>query len=82
METGSVKTDNEILTNGKSRPVSDGTRDGSREFQTEVFMQRLLDEGLIREIKPPVTDPSQYQDEEPLEVKGQPLSEIIIEERQ
>jgi hypothetical protein len=45
-----------------------------------LFMQRLLEAGVISEIKPrgsrsPVTDRT------PIKVKGKPLSEIVIEER-
>ena len=42
--------------------------------------QRLFAMGLLSEIKPPI-DPASYQDFEPIENKGKPLSEVIIEER-
>jgi hypothetical protein len=45
-----------------------------------LFLQRLLDKGLISEIVPPMTD--EEDDEfEPIEVEGEPLSQMIIRER-
>lgn len=44
-------------------------------------VQRALYEaGLVREIKPPITDPAPYR-REPIAIKGKPLSETVIEER-
>jgi hypothetical protein len=44
-------------------------------------VQRALYEaGLVREIKPPITDPTPYR-REPIAIKGKPLSETVIEER-
>jgi hypothetical protein len=43
--------------------------------------RRLYEAGLLREIKPPITDLSPYRDRKLVETKGRPLSEIIIEER-
>lgn len=45
------------------------------------LQQRLLEKGLLSEIKPPITDFSPYHNRQPIEVKGKPISEIIIEER-
>lgn len=47
----------------------------------DLLQQRLLEAGLITEIRPGITDFSPYQEWEPVEVKGKPLSETIIEER-
>ncbi len=43
--------------------------------------QMLLEAGLISRIPPPITDFTPYENRKPVEVKGKPLSEIIIEER-
>lgn len=40
----------------------------------------LFEAGLVREIKPPITDPRPYR-REPIKIKGKPLSEAVIEER-
>ena len=45
----------------------------------DLLQQRMLERGAISEV--PLRDASQYEDFEPIEVKGKPLSEIIIEER-
>jgi hypothetical protein len=48
----------------------------------EEKVERLLFErGLLSEIKPRVIDPARYRDRKPVEVKGKPISEVIIEER-
>ena len=43
--------------------------------------QRLLERGVISEIPKRLPDPEQYRDFKPVEVKGKPVSETIIEER-
>ena len=43
--------------------------------------RRLLAEGVISRIPPPITDFTPYQNRKPIEIKGKPLSETIIEER-
>jgi hypothetical protein len=45
------------------------------------FKRRLLRAGLLKQIKPPVTDVAPYRDRRPFEIQGKPLSETIIEER-
>lgn len=47
----------------------------------EEFEQKLFELGLFSEVKPPITDFKPYRDRKPIEVKGKPLSEVIIEER-
>jgi hypothetical protein len=48
----------------------------------EAELERSLYEaGILSEIKPPISDLRPYKDRRPVEIKGRPLSEIIIEER-
>jgi hypothetical protein len=47
----------------------------------QQFQRHLLKLGIIREIKPPITDFTPYQNRQPIEVKGKPTSEVIIEDR-
>jgi hypothetical protein len=47
----------------------------------QQFQQHLLKLGIISEIKPPITDFTPYQNRQPIEVKGKPTSEVIIEDR-
>ncbi len=41
----------------------------------------LLQRGIISRIPPPITDYRPYENRKPIEVRGKPLSETIIEER-
>ena len=43
--------------------------------------RRLLERGVISEIPKRNLDPDTYKEFEPIEVKGKPVSETIIEER-
>lgn len=43
--------------------------------------QMLLEAGLLSEVPPRITDFTQYQRRKPIKVKGEPVSETIIEER-
>lgn len=47
----------------------------------QQFQQHLLKLGIISEIKPLITDFTPYQNRQPIEVKGKPTSEVIIEDR-
>ena len=44
------------------------------------FKQRLVELGLLREIKPP-TDVPEGEDRTPIQVKGKPLSQVVMEDR-
>ena len=46
----------------------------------EAFKQRLLESGLLREIKRPSPFPSE-EDRTPIQVRGESLSKAIIRER-
>lgn len=54
---------------------------GTDEPSSQELQERLLKAGLIREIKPPITDLTPYQHREAVTVQGEPLSELIIRER-
>lgn len=45
------------------------------------LQQKLLAVGLLSEIRPPVTDRESYRCYKPVEVRGKPVSETLIEER-
>ena len=49
---------------------------GSQELQ-----RRLLDAGIISEIKPPITDLTPYQNRRAVPIQGEPISETAIRER-
>jgi hypothetical protein len=46
-----------------------------------VLEQKLLEAGVIRVIKPPITDFTPYQNRKPVELTGKAVSEILIEDR-
>ena len=47
----------------------------------DLLERRLLERGVISEIPKRNFDPATYKEFEPIEVKGKPVSETIIEER-
>ncbi len=50
----------------------------SRRRETE---RKLMEAGLIVEVRRPMTDIESYRDYKPVEVTGRPVSETLIEER-
>jgi hypothetical protein len=47
----------------------------------EEFKRRLVQAGLLKQIKPPLSDLQAYKDRTPVAIEGKPLSETLIEER-
>ncbi len=47
----------------------------------DEFERELVAMGLLNEVKPPIVEPTHNESRQPVEVKGRPISEIIIEER-
>ncbi len=47
----------------------------------EEFEQKLLENGVICHIPPPITDLTPYNSRKLIKVTGKPLSETILEER-
>ena len=47
----------------------------------DQFERQLVERGLLSAVPPPITDFSPYKNYKPIEVSGQPISEMIIEER-
>jgi len=47
----------------------------------DQFERQLVERGLLSAVPPPITDFSPYENYKPIEVSGQPVSEMIIEER-
>jgi hypothetical protein len=52
--------------------------DESRDMELQ---RRMLEAGLLSEIKPPITDLTPYRDRKAVPIQGEPLSETIIRER-
>jgi hypothetical protein len=47
----------------------------------EAFAHKLVEFGILSDVKPPITDFTPYQNRQPVETTGKPLSEVILEER-
>jgi hypothetical protein len=47
----------------------------------EAYQRRLVEAGLLTEVKPRRRDQRQFERFQPVEISGKPLSETIIEER-
>ena len=45
------------------------------------FAYKLVASGVLSEVKPPITDLAPYQNRQPVETMGIPLSKAILEER-
>ena len=45
------------------------------------FAYKLVEIGVLSEIKPPITDLAPYQNRQPVETTDKPLSKAILEER-
>ena len=52
----------------------------SGELEDE-FKRRLLAAGLLKEVRPPVSDPVPYHSRTPVPVQGMPVSLTVVEER-
>ena len=51
------------------------------ELSGQEWQQRLLQAGLINEIKPPITDMTPYRNRKAVPIPDEPLSETVIRER-
>ena len=64
------------------RVIEGATAETPAALMTEdEFEQQMQSDGFLRHVLPPVTDLSPYENYCLVEVQGQPLSEMIIEER-
>ena len=52
-----------------------------QELSPQEVQQRLLNAGIIRDIKPPISEPEQYRRRKAVPIRGEPLSETVIRER-
>jgi hypothetical protein len=47
----------------------------------DAFAHKLVAFGVLSEVKPHITDLAPYQNRQPVDTTGKPLSEVILEER-
>ena len=51
------------------------------EIADQELQRRLLEAGIISEIKPPITDLTPYRNRRAVPIQGEPMSETVIRER-
>ena len=51
------------------------------EIADQELQRRLLEAGIISEIKPPITDLMPYRNRRAVPIQGEPFSETVIRER-
>jgi putative addiction module CopG family antidote len=51
------------------------------EIADQELQRRLLEAGVISEIKPPITDMTPYRNRRAVPIQGEPISETAIRER-
>lgn len=54
----------------------------TEEERSRELERRLLAQGVLRSIPPPITDFTAYQNRRPIEIEGEPLSKTIIRDRE
>jgi hypothetical protein len=52
-----------------------------QELSPHEVQQRLLNAGIVSDIKPPIVDPEPYRRRKAVPIQGEPLSETVIRER-
>jgi Arc/MetJ-type ribon-helix-helix transcriptional regulator len=51
------------------------------EPSAQELQRRLLEAGVLSEIKPPITDLTPYRQRQAVPIQGEPLSETVLRER-
>src|SRR5437660_522712 len=51
------------------------------EPSAQELQRRLLEAGVLSEIKPPITDLTPYRNRQAVPIQGEPLSDTVIRER-
>ena len=62
-------------------PENEHVRTALEALVEEKLKQRLVEKGLLKQIKEPITDFTPYQNRTPIVVHGKPVSETILEDR-
>lgn len=57
------------------------TADDGAVLASQELQRRLMEAGIISEIKPPITDLAPYQNRRAVPIQGEPISETLIRER-
>jgi tetratricopeptide (TPR) repeat protein len=62
-------------------PTNPSARGNLEALVEEKLERRLFEQGLLKQIKKPITDFTPYQNRTPIVVLGKPISETIVEDR-
>jgi Arc/MetJ-type ribon-helix-helix transcriptional regulator len=84
---GRFRTEDEVILDALERhrqaqePSAGPTGSRRDELSSQDVQRRLFAAGLIREIKPPITDLTPYQNRRAVPVQGEPISVTALRER-
>jgi len=85
VQAGRYLTEDEVIRDALERqrqaqqpPAAVNRRE---EQSSQELQRRLLEAGIISEIKPPITDLTPYRNRRAVPIQGEPISETVIRER-
>ncbi len=90
VQAGRYLTEDEVISDALERhrqaqqPQAKATGQFSltpEEIADQELQRRLLEAGIISEIKPPITDLTPYRNRRAVPIQGEPISETAIRER-
>jgi putative addiction module CopG family antidote len=90
VQGGRYSTENEVISDALERhrqaepTPAKSTRQPDmtpEEIADQELQRRLLEAGIISEIKPPITDMTPYRNRRAVPIQGEPISETVIRER-
>ena len=85
VQAGRYPTEDEVIRDAlewhrqEQQPPSTANR--QEEQSSQELQRRLLEAGIISEIKPPITDLTPYRNRRAVPIQGEPISETVIRER-
>jgi len=90
VQAGRYSTENEVISDALERHRQAEQTAAETTCQPEMtteeiadqeLQRRLLEAGIISEIKPPITDMTPYRNRRAVPIHGEPISETVIRER-
>jgi putative addiction module CopG family antidote len=85
VQAGRYLTEDEVIRDAleRHRQAQQPPAAGNRrvEQSSQELQRRLLEAGIISEIKPPITDLTPYRNRRAVPIQGEPISETVIRER-